>query len=127
MKPMTSEWVKKAEGDFVTGKREMLTEPPNYDAVAFHAQQCAEKYLKARLIEAGISFPKTNDLSAILTLVLPLEPSWENLRPQLDALTSLGIEVRYPGVLADSEDAQQAIQTAHRIRNLVRQALGLDR
>ncbi|NJL91504.1 MAG: HEPN domain-containing protein [Coleofasciculaceae cyanobacterium SM2_1_6] len=27
---------------------------PNYDAVCFHAQQCFERYLKARLQEAEI-------------------------------------------------------------------------
>jgi hypothetical protein len=31
---------------------------PNYDDAAFHAQQCAEKYLKARLIEAACPSPK---------------------------------------------------------------------
>ena len=53
MKVITLEWVEKAGGDVLTGKRVMQAEPPNYDAVAFHAQQCAEKYLKARLVEAG--------------------------------------------------------------------------
>jgi HEPN domain-containing protein len=50
MKPITSEWVIKAEGDFATAERELrATDNLNYDAVCFHAQQCAEKYLKARL------------------------------------------------------------------------------
>jgi len=40
----------------------------------FFAQQCVEKYLKARLVEAGIAFPKTHDLEALLDLVLPAEP-----------------------------------------------------
>jgi HEPN domain-containing protein len=50
MKPLTSEWVEKAEGDFATAKREIrVRKTPNFDAVCFHAQQCAEKYLKALL------------------------------------------------------------------------------
>lgn len=54
MKPETREWVEKAEGDFRTARRELLApDSPNYDAACFHAQQCAEKYLKARLVEAG--------------------------------------------------------------------------
>jgi HEPN domain-containing protein len=64
MKPITAEWVEKAEGDFATARRELeIDVNPNFDAVCFHAQQCAEKYLKARLIEAGIRFPKTHDLA----------------------------------------------------------------
>ena len=44
MKPLTREWVDKAEGDFVTVTREYRArKSPNYDAACFHAQQCAEK------------------------------------------------------------------------------------
>jgi HEPN domain-containing protein len=125
MKTVTREWVEKAEGDYRTAEREILAQPPNYDAAVFHAQQCAEKYLKARLIEAGISFPKTHDLIAILMMIAPVDPAWEGLRPRLDALTSLGIEVRYPGTSADVEDAREAIETARTLRTLVRSSLGL--
>ena len=48
MTELATEWVAKAEGDLRTAQREMAaTEFPNYDAVAFHSQQCVEKYLKA--------------------------------------------------------------------------------
>ena len=44
MKPLTGEWVEKAEGDFATASREIrVRKAPNFDAVCFHAQQCAEK------------------------------------------------------------------------------------
>jgi HEPN domain-containing protein len=67
MKPLTAEWVAKAEGDFATACREAaVADGPNWDAVCFHAEQCAEKYLKARLVEAGVSFPKTHDLTVLL-------------------------------------------------------------
>jgi HEPN domain-containing protein len=81
MKPETGEWIVKAEGDFRTAQRERSApEWPNFDAACFHAQQCAEKYLKARLIEAEIVFPRVHDLEALLNLVLPVEPAWEELR-----------------------------------------------
>ena len=52
MRVETAEWVEKAEGDWHTSGRELgTTEFPNYDAVCFHARQCAEKYLKALLTE----------------------------------------------------------------------------
>lgn len=63
MKSITLEWVRKAEGDFVTAEREFSTvTDPNYDAVCFHSQQCVEKYLKGRLQEADVHFEKTHDL-----------------------------------------------------------------
>jgi HEPN domain-containing protein len=50
MKPITQEWVNKAEGDFATAQRELqVQQSPNYNAVCFHSQECAEKYLKACL------------------------------------------------------------------------------
>ncbi|MFH1434722.1 MAG: HEPN domain-containing protein [Pseudomonadota bacterium] len=125
MKNITNEWVVKAEGDFVTARREMQAEPPNYDAVVFHAQQCVEKYLKARLVEEGIDFPKTHDLTAILNMLLAKEPAWDHLQPALDALTSIGVEVRYPGTFADADDSREALQTAQSVRDLVRPSLGL--
>ena len=48
MNPLTHEWIEKAEGDFTTAGRELRARKnPNYEAACFHAQQCAEKYLKA--------------------------------------------------------------------------------
>jgi HEPN domain-containing protein len=75
MKRLTREWVAKAEGDFATAQRELRARKlPNFDSAAFHAQQCVEKYLKARLQEAGIIFPFTHDLVALLNLTLQAEP-----------------------------------------------------
>lgn len=57
MKPLTLEWVEKAEKDWNSLQREIRARKnPNYDAACFFAQQCTEKYLKARLVEADIFF-----------------------------------------------------------------------
>jgi HEPN domain-containing protein len=67
MKPRTQEWVDKAEGDFITAGRELeAPQAPYYDSVCFHAQQCVEKYFKARLYEADIPFSKIHDLRILL-------------------------------------------------------------
>jgi HEPN domain-containing protein len=47
-----------------------------YRAICFHAQQCAEKYLKARLTEANIPFIKTHDLPSLLSQLAAVEPLW---------------------------------------------------
>ena len=67
MKPSTREWIKKAEADYQLGlelsrRRKVLFR----DHGCFLCQQCAEKYLKARLEEAGIRFQKTHDLDKLL-------------------------------------------------------------
>jgi len=124
MKPITQEWVNKAEGDFATAQRESKAEQnPNYDAVCFHSQQCIEKYLKGCLQEANILFEKTHDLVKILNLLLPLEPNWASFEPMLSALTTYAVESRYPGVSVSQSDAEQAIQYCSHIRQLARQHL----
>jgi HEPN domain-containing protein len=42
MKPLTAEWVEKAEGDARTARREFRArKEPDFDAACFHAQQLA--------------------------------------------------------------------------------------
>ena len=126
MKPLTSEWVDKAEGDFITARRELRArKAPNYDAACFHAQQCAEKYLKARLQEEGIAFSRTHDLASLLDLLLPVEPSWAVMRSDLDRLTSYAVEFRYPGTSADKAMARSAVAVCQDVRHRVRVSLGL--
>jgi HEPN domain-containing protein len=126
MLPITHEWLSKAEGDFATAERELgVKDNPNYDAVCFHAQQRAEKYLKARLQEASIFFGKTHDLTALLDMVLPVETTWETLRSDLQLLTAFAVSYRYPGDFADENDAGEAVAKCRKIRHVVRQSLGL--
>lgn len=91
----------------------------------FATQQCAEKYLKARLVEAGISFKKTHDLEALLNLVLPIEPAWNALLYDLQNLNEYAVEFRYPGKSATKVDAQDAIKSCRRVRKVIRTAFGL--
>jgi HEPN domain-containing protein len=117
MKPITAEWVSKAEGDWEAAQKMYRARKfPVYDAACFHCQQCAEKYLKAKLIEAGIAFAKTHDLPSLLKLILPVEPSWLTLNQQLDALNKLAVVYRYPGNDATKADAKQAIEDCRAVR-----------
>lgn len=126
MNPITNEWIDKAEGDFATAQRELqVLNNANYDAVCFHAQQCIEKYLKARLQEAGIQFGKTHDLSTLLDLVLTVEPTWDTLRADLQALTVFAVTYRYPGDVADVNEAREAVLKCEKVRKIVRASLGL--
>jgi len=126
MKPITAEWVAKAEGDFATVGRELRArKKPNYDAACFHAQQCAEKYLKARLCEASIGFGKTHDLTALLDQVLAVEPGWELFREDLAYLGDFAVAFRYPGESADREAALDTSRRCRAFRQSARSALKL--
>jgi HEPN domain-containing protein len=47
-------------------QRERQAPDPVWDGICFHAQQCAEKYLKALLEGQIIVFRKTHDLVELL-------------------------------------------------------------
>jgi HEPN domain-containing protein len=126
MKVETGEWVKKAEADYATCLREWkVRKNPNYDAVCFHAHQFVEKYLKARLFEAGISFPKTHDLETLLKLCLPLEPLWQPFMPVFKELSVYAVHFRYLGEAAERSDAKAAVTDCKKIRSALRQGLHL--
>jgi HEPN domain-containing protein len=127
MKQTTAEWVKKAESDFATMEREAaVAADPNYDIICFLAQQCAEKYLKARLCEATIEFSKIHNLSVLLDQVINIEPQWESYREKLLFLNQFAVKVRYPGAGAEPEDVHDALEFCRDFRRVARKALQLD-
>jgi HEPN domain-containing protein len=126
MNLLTQEWISKAEGDFASSGRELRArKDPNYDSACFHAQQCAEKYLKARLMEANVTFRRSHDLLMLLNLVLPIEPSWQALMPRLSQLTIFAVDFRYPGMTADKALAKEAYAACKEVRQVIRLSFGL--
>ena len=126
MKPLTGEWIEKAEDDFAIMERESrVRKHPVYDGVCFHAQQCSEKYLKARLCEAGCETGRLHDLVALLEQVLPHEPLWEVFRADLAYLSDFAVAYRYPGESSTPEQSRSAVKRCRRFREAARLALGL--
>ncbi|MGD8405802.1 MAG: HEPN domain-containing protein [Anaerolineales bacterium] len=126
MIPATVEWVSKAEGDFATAGREVRARKmPNYDAVCFHGQQCAEKYLKAVLQENNIPIPKIHFLLELLAMILKFDSSYEFLKADLEVLENYSVRYRYPGISSDLQEAKGAYNAAKAVRAFIRQKLGL--
>lgn len=98
MKEVTREWVQKAENDFLVAGREMVGNPPVYDAVCFHSQQCVEKYLKAVLQENNVDLKKTHDLDLLMDSCERYIIGLSDFAEQLIELSGFAVEVRYPGV-----------------------------
>jgi HEPN domain-containing protein len=126
MKPLTREWVKKAENDFKVAaqilRRRKEVVP---DAACFFCQQSVEKYLKARLVEAGIAFPRTHDLLLILNLCLQVEPLWASYSKVVDDLADYAVDFRYPGHSATLRQAKLAMKHCCSLRGEVRRSLKL--
>jgi HEPN domain-containing protein len=126
MKPLSAEWVKKAEDDFGVASRELrVRKSPSYDAVCFHCQQCAEKYLKAFLQEQNQDIPKIHKLLDLLKLCKEFDASLEMLASDLRSVEQYSVNIRYPGLNADKEEAQAVYQAIKVVRSTLRQKLGL--
>jgi HEPN domain-containing protein len=126
MKPLTRDWVEKAEGDFLVASQIMRRHQQRvYDAACFHCQQTIEKYFKARLFEAALPFPKTHDLVVLLHLLLPVEPLWKAYEAAAKGLTEYAVSFRYPGDNATLAEARLALKHCRSLRAEVRRGLGL--
>jgi HEPN domain-containing protein len=123
MTPDTAEWVEKAEGDLRVAERELAAPDPVLDAVCFHAQQCAEKYLKALLEENQVSPPRTHDLGLLTDACVPHAPELAALRPALQRLSEAAVVYRYPGPAATPAIAQASVTSAEQVRAAVRRHL----
>jgi HEPN domain-containing protein len=126
MNRLTAEWVQKAEDDFIVAQKMLRArKQPVYDAVCFHSQQCAEKYLKAFLQENSFDIPKTHKLPDLLKLCKEVDSSLEILVSDLLEVERYSVNVRYPGVSAEKEEAKGAYHAADIIRTFMRQKLEL--
>jgi HEPN domain-containing protein len=118
-------WVARAEEDFVLARTAVKRKIPLAYGACFHAQQCAEKYIKALLISEGADFPKTHDLLMLNNLcssngiLLEIDPK------NLNTLTDYAVRTRYPGNDPTPEDAREAIELAKAVRVFARKFLGL--
>lgn len=120
MKPETTEWIDKAEGDWKVAQREMRAADPVWNVASFLAQQCAEKYLKAFLEEHNIAFGKIHDLVVLLNSSGGLLPELISQRQSLAHLSTFGIAARYPGAQADRQAAEDSMKTAESVRTVIR-------
>lgn len=123
-------WLRKAEGDLRASELMMGADLEDRFAAAFHAQQAAEKFLKAFLVRHQIPFPKTHDISQLLNLTWRVDPSLKADLASTVMLTPFGVEFRYPGEeVADRETAREALQQAMDVKASVLRRLGdyLDR
>jgi len=126
MKPLTNDWVKKAEEDFLVASQIMRRKKQRaFNAACFHCQQTIEKYFKARLHEAEISFPKTHDLVVLLKLLDAVEPLWVAYASVARSLTGYAANFRYPGEDTTASEAKIALKHCRSLRAEVRRSLGL--
>jgi HEPN domain-containing protein len=119
------EWAAFADDDLRLARHALtLIEPCPYRLAAYHAQQCAEKYLKAYLVYRRIDFPYTHNIGHLLELCEQVA-GWGTRLIKATELTTFAITTRYPGLeeSVSESDARRAIEIADEVRQTVRFAL----
>jgi HEPN domain-containing protein len=120
------QWLAKAEEDFSLAGFLVSQKTPYVNAVGFHAQQAAEKYLKAFLVNYQIEFPKTHDLGELLDLVASVDSSLAASLRDATMLNPYGVDIRYPAEFPDMtpEEAEKALGLAGKVRAAIQKSLG---
>lgn len=115
-------WLTKAEEDLHAGDLILKGNMPSYGTVSFHAQQAAEKALKALLIRHQVEFGKTHDLGQLLRLAELKAAGISKTLADAETLTPFAVHTRYP-----SEDPSVDREEARRHLELARKVLGAAR
>jgi HEPN domain-containing protein len=111
------EWVRKAEADWIAAKTlHSQNEEVLHDAVVFHAQQCVEKLLKARLIQLDQPIQKVHDLVAVSRQLASVDSDWQWDEEDLSDLSTGAVLARYPGFETMADDAAELMALAGKMR-----------
>jgi len=116
-----SAWLRKAEHDLLNIENNLAAKEIPWDTVCFHAQQAAEKVLKAFLVHCGRDLTKTHDLVALLAHCVECESDLAPLESDCRMLTSFGVAARYPDDLFEpgEGDGRDVIAAAYRVRDKI--------
>ncbi|MBX9734002.1 MAG: HEPN domain-containing protein [Chitinophagaceae bacterium] len=94
-KEIIGEWFEKADEDILTAEVVIEASPKLFDVAAFHAQQAAEKYLKAFLVFKEIMPPRVHNIKMLIDIAVEYDKELENLR-EAETLSKYAIRSRYP-------------------------------
>ena len=118
-------WIAKAENDLLNIRNNLKAEQVPWDTVCFHAQQAAEKMLKAFITSRGQALTRTHDLVALLADAVSAGAPLKTLEEDCRLLTPYAVMLRYPGTADEpsEQEGRQAIAAAERVHEQVRVAL----
>lgn len=123
----TMEWVASAERDRDSVYILLESSKPPYEIIAFHCQQCAEKYLKALFVQHDRKPLFVHDLLRLNRGMQDLYPALADIEAECERLTPFGTVTRYPGSIMEpsAEHMPQAIEWTESVRRAVRDSLEL--
>jgi len=121
------EWLARSDEDLRVAQLLLAATPPHLGTAAYHAQQAAEKALKAFLAAHGLPFRPTHDLVDLRRQCERVDPRFAQFSGVAQLLTPYATRFRYPGgpLHPAQAEAEQAHQDADHIVRFVRQLIGI--
>jgi HEPN domain-containing protein len=121
-------WLIKADNDIKIIEHELMlpeSERVN-DAVCFHCQQAAEKYLKALLIFHESEVPKTHNIEYIQSLLKERHPDISEI--EVRDLSLFGVDIRYPDNFYQPTNEEVEFYTGlvMKIRDIVKTKINIE-
>ena len=112
-------WLRKAESDLKNANM-CISAGESLDTACFHAQQVAEKYLKAYLTAKDVDFPYIHNLEKLIELCGNHDPAFLTLKSLAQTLTPYAVELRYDDEFWPmAEIAKEALEAALKIKEMV--------
>lgn len=113
-----NQWVEIANEDLQMAKHGFtISSNVPYRLIAFHSQQCAEKYLKAFLVFNSIDFPYTHEIEKLLNLI-PEEYKLTGKLKEAFKLSDYAVARRYPDfyLSVSKEEAEYSVKLAEDVK-----------
>jgi HEPN domain-containing protein len=120
-------WLRKAGLDLRAAAHDLSAPEAGLSSdVVFHAQQAAEKVLKAFLAWHDVPFRKTHNLEELGRECVVLDAALRTAVDRAVPLTEYAWKFRYPGEIDQptTEEAQEALATARALYEAVLSRLG---
>ncbi len=109
------EWLNRARSDLLMAG--IRKEGIYLEDVCFHAQQAAEKAIKALLIKHSIKFPYVHDIVELLTVLEKAGHKVPKAVKKAGGLTRFAVFTRYPGIAQaiSTEEYEEALTNAKQV------------
>ncbi|MBI2326388.1 HEPN domain-containing protein [Candidatus Collierbacteria bacterium] len=122
-------WFDLAEEDYGFASANLADSDTQYfGLICFHFQQAAEKYFKTFIVAHDLKFEKIHDLGVLCQTCITKDNNFLSLEDDCNLLSDFYVESRYPVIIPSPktrEIASQAKESVERIREVVRNSLGL--
>ncbi len=111
------DWLRHAKSDLAVARNIENNPDVLPNQTAFHAQQAAEKAIKAVMTQERIAFPRTHDLTALVSRWTSSGRVWPPALISVKTLNPYAVESRYPGYIHQLSHAEvrAAIETAEKV------------